>query len=350
MNRSFLFSIGIITLTLPILAVANSGGKTANGCTYSIINGKYLYTCAGEKISNTQSDQIVTSYSSVPVRENPEAAAPSRVVVEQKTVSSIDPNQGPQFDETMNRSQMEAYVNRVTKSSRATDKLIDATFFGIRANTFSNNKIASSGVGFGLTAGTNLDEFFAVELAYAFSKQDINLGLSNRGFDPNQNSTTTVKSGNDTSLTNHLISTEIQAHLTDVTKKLRPYLGAGFGWRISKLKEKANSSSNNNNSFGGVMMNQSQNLGVLKQSSFGALASAGAKFRASKVMTLQVGFQYFIPVVRQSALLETETTNSNGQGLNNGFSLAPPSRLAEGDSNVTSASQYQIFGGLLFSF
>ena len=77
----------LVTL-FPLAALAAStSGRTADGCSYRVINGQYLTDCAKAKDTVAQvaaapaEDSTVTNYGAVPVRSNPDANAPSVQVI-----------------------------------------------------------------------------------------------------------------------------------------------------------------------------------------------------------------------------------------------------------------------------
>jgi opacity protein-like surface antigen len=145
-------------------------------------------------------------------------------------------------------------------------------------------------------------------------------------------SATAPRSGTDSTLSSNLFRGEVLAHLTDSVKRLRPYLGAGLGWRSAKLQENAASTL-----YGG-----SQAGGSLHQNAFGALASAGTKLRIAKSVSLSFAFDYYLPLARQDARLEQPITAANA--------ASPTSKLSSSDSFLTGSSQYQILGGVQYAF
>jgi opacity protein-like surface antigen len=322
--RNNIIHIGLLLLASP--AMAEVAGKTADGCSYRVINGQYLTSC--EKKAVVQ-DQVVvasaapvaapvTSYDSVPVRQNPTAPVPSIQSTPQApstmNISIATPNQG---------QQTQSYRERREEQR---DAYLDATYVGggIGATTISATN-AGGATGIGLALGTNLDDFLGVEIAYSYTKQDTNLNLQSRGA---QSSVGTKISQNDSDLNSHLISAEVQAHLTDSFKRLRPYAGLGLGWKSSTLNEEA---------LPTMLFAQSTGGGSISQTSLGAVASAGTKFRLTQTLQLGIAFKYFLPLSRQNARL-AEASGSTG------------SRLNSSDAKLTGSSQHQFAGSLFYSF
>jgi outer membrane protein W len=355
--RGFLLPALAMTILFTAAALAESGGKTADGCSYKIINGQYLTSCPNPK-SRPNSDSrtaIVTqpaardsvrvnsgrpigSYGDVPVRHNPEAAAPElapqqpvNVNRNNRVSSAIELDSKPESSlEDLQDGKREAYKSR----------LLDQTYVGLTLGA-SNMKQSNSGstVGLGLNLGTNIDDHFGVELGYGYAKQNLSLGLASRGAMvdqfPNPNSTT----ASDSTLTSHLFTGEVQAHLTDPVKRLRPFLGAGLGWRSATLSE------NRSQQLVGQDLGyyQSTGGGSLRQSAFGGLASAGTKLRIAKAWNLGFAFRYFFPLARQESRIEQPVGGSAGQPTGE-------TKLSKGDDLLTGSSQYQVLGGVHYSF
>lgn len=298
-------------------------GKTANGCSYRIINGQYLTTCDEQKAAAPEQPQmaaaapaaapVVTSYDAVPVRQNfaaPQPAVnaqpePARPAIPVQTSAIVVPQS--------------TYQERRQEQR---DQFVDATYVGgaIGSSTITESNAGSS-TGFGVALGTNLDDFLGIELGYAYTNQDQNLGLAARAGSPQ------APGASDASLRSHLISAEIQAHLTDIFKRLRPYAGLGLAWKSSTLEEEAQPA-----------LYPSYGLpnakgGSIEQTSLGAIASAGTKFRLTQTLQLGVAFRYFLPLSRQAARLSEGGT-----------------RLTQADARLTGSSQHQFSGGLFYAF
>ncbi len=346
--RGFLF----LALAISVPAHADGlSGKTADGCSYKIINGQYLTSCPGKGASEptpvaqdtviVNSGRPVGSYGDVPMRRNSAAAAPS---MQQPRIMEARPASAPVSSIT---SSIEAEGQGGSaiedeRRERLKNKLLDKTYVGAILGA-SNMKSSNSGsaVGMGLNLGTNIDDHFGVELGWSYAKQNLRLGLASRGGNVDQSAN--PSSSNDAALTSHLFTGELQAHLTDPLKRLRPYLGAGIGWRTAKLSETpqapVNSDVPNYGATGG---------GSLHQSAFGGLVSAGSKLRLSKSFNLGFAFRYFFPLLRQSAKIEQPSSPSypgdNGENQNG------ETKLSKGDDALTGSSQYQVVGGLQYAF
>lgn len=353
-GHTFLLLLSGLTLLFSLSALAaDSSGRTADGCTYKVINGQYLTSCPkrGEALAARDSVHTVaaapapvTSYDSIPIHRNYAASSPSLPpqqpsVSYAPAVSSIErDNAVSDFDarEDLHRAHLHA-------------KLVDQTYVGVQLGA-SNMKESNAGsaTGFGLELGTNVDDTFGFEFGYSYSKQDLSLGLASRSSaDPgttsasaintgdgsvNPSSSTTAATGADSTLSSNLLRGEVLAHLTDSVKRLRPYVGAGLGWRTATLQENASSSIYGNSLAGGS----------LHQTSLGGIASAGTKLRVAKSVSLSFAFDYFLPIARQDARLEQPVASTNG--------TASTSKLSSTDNVLTGSSQYQILGGVQYAF
>jgi hypothetical protein len=309
---------------LPAFASASDlSGKTADGCTYRIINGQYLTSCA-DKSSAAQGSQDevstvaarpVGSYGSVPVRSNPNAPVPTPAPVVREWKAAP-----PTIQSSIERDELEEPKR----------KPLERTYLGVTvgATTIAESN-AGATTGFGLNIGTTFDEHYGAELGYGYVSQDLFLDLDSRGqgqvdpLDPRQT--------NDAVLKSHLITAEVQGCFTNSRSRLRPFLGLGLGWKSSSLEEKT----------GPLYEPSYQKLDAsLNQTSLGGLGSAGAKLRLGKAILVGVAFKYFLPFMRQKARLSDETPV-----------LTPaPARLTDADSALTGSSQYQLSGGLNYAF
>ena len=345
-------SLIILSFTaLPALAQGATSGRTADGCTYKILNGQYLTDCskkdapaaAPAAISaestpapTTSAPSFVTSYGDVPVRNNPLAPSPSVQTV--TTVSAA-----PAAPSTMNVTLAPPSQNTLvvdledSRHRRRVDKLIEQPYVGVLvgATTISaSNKGASTGLG--VNVGTLLDEHFGVELGYNYARQGLNLGLDQRGSEPGAGVLNAYRTREDANLKAHLLSLEAQGYLTGALRRFRPFLGLGLGWKSSTLSEVA---TQDQRSFG-----YSQGTSSLTQTSVGGLGTAGAKLRVGKDLAVAFSFRYFFPFARQSARLE--------QPAYYGIPGDNPevARITKADDGLTGSSQYQISGGLQYSF
>ncbi len=265
----FLLSI-TVTLLFTLSAIADdTGGRTADGCTYKVINGQYLTSCPSRgsmpsrRAAPMVRDQVhtansapVTDYGAVPMRYNSAAAAPS-LRPQQHTFAANQPV--PSKD-------MEAASAQSGDRDTFKPYLVDQTYVGLNAGSSSMSQSnAGSAFAFGLVLGTNLDETFGIELGYSYANQNLNLGLAGQGAstDPTLTGTGGVPgfsgTSTDSALSSNLFTAEMKANLTDPSKRLRPYLGAGLGWRSATLTE--NVDPTNNLSGGSLHQNALLGLG-----------------------------------------------------------------------------------------
>ncbi len=318
----------VATLTLPSSGFAIEG-KTADGCTYKVINGQYLTQCPEKGNENTtyvapKATDTVTSYSSVPIRSN--SAAP---------IPSVQTAPAPVLNVAIETPSQQKQISESYETTRKMerDQREDSTYFGILVGSSS---IKNSAGAFGLSGslGTSIDDHFGVELGYSYSGQGLNLGLASRGGNGGNGDEPLAPTSNkdDVSFRSHMFSGEVQGHLTDTMKRLRPYLGLGLGYRMNSLNEKSTTDYYSGTTLSG---------GSLSQSSFGGLASAGAKLRISKTIQLGLMFRYFFPLATQDPKVENGGSNLLG---------ASNTRLRNDDSLLTEGSQTQIQGGIQVNF
>jgi outer membrane protein W len=305
-------------------------GKTADGCTYKVINGQYLTQCPSTPtVTATASNNTyvapqqvdrVSNYDSVPMRSNPSAPVPSVQTVKAPVmdVAIETPSQGEQISES-----------REIVRKKAAVELLDTTYAGLSLGS-SSMKNSTSAFGLMANLGTFLDENFGFELGYSYSGQGLKLGLENRGSNGQSNFGNTPSKTDDVSLKTHLITGELQGHFTETFRRLRPYLGLGLGYRMASIKERSTTDYLGGGSTGG---------GSLSQNTFGGLASVGAKLRIDRSIYFTFSFRYFFPIASQAPQIES--------GSN---SFASPTRLRAEDSLFTEGSQSQLLGGLLLNF
>ena len=357
----------VFTLILaPMPAMAKTiSGKTADGCSYQIVNGKYITNCpaknlgSSDSVSNTASaptaSPTITSYGAVPVRANNNALRPSVESVTYTNTVSPQVNQAPTMIvpiSTPDQGRMVPQESYAERKIERQDKFLNSTYAGASLGSANiNSNGGGSSLGFGLQTGTNIDEFFGVEISYSYSKHDTFLNLQNRGAtNPFPNSQLSnngfATSASDSTLKTHLITADVLAHLTDTDKRLRPYLGLGLGFQSSKLEE---------NSSVPLAMNPgaSNVAGSLSQSSFGISTSGGTKFRITDSIQFAAALKYFFPVFRNSAKFDQSpglapaSVSADGTTTD---STSVGSKLDSGDSRMTGSAQYQISGGLQYVF
>lgn len=334
--------LALPVLFLLLISPASSfAGQTSNGCSYKVINGEYHYDCKNAPApaapapapatpipSQRVTDTPITSYSAAPMAAPSERAVPSANIPTMNI--SIAP---PVQNQTINTTESSS-SSANTSQQNYRDEFLDATYVGVMVggSTISGAN-AGSALGAGLTVGTNLDEYLGIEIAYAYTKQDLYLNLAARGAATTMSPYGSTFQTNDSAVNAHLLSAEIQFHLTDSFKRLRPYAGLGLGWKQSTLSEKNSAPSNNYNGYNYGMNSVTQESGTLSQSSIGALASLGTKFRFSKNLQGLIAMRYFLPVSSQAATRSGAVNHFNS-----------------GDSDITSSSLYQIVGGVQYAF
>lgn len=329
-----------LAILLTSSAFAEVSGKTADGCTYRIINGKYLTDCSTKE--KTASDQIsekaaspenapqinrpVMSYDSVPVRENGNAPqsyfATSNSGASTLSIPVSRPSQGALVIDR--EEKLSGAILTEAPEKIRSYKFREKTYLGFGVGSASiKQSTAGSSTGLGLELGTNLDELIGVELAYSYVKQGLKLGLAQDDLSP---------TASDATLSSNLFAAEVHFHLTETSSRLRPFAGGGLGLKLSTLEEK-------NTSLYSQAYGSSQPAS-LSQQSIGATVTAGAKLRISRKLDLVGKFNYFAPIIRQSARLD-EANDPYQEST---------TRLTQEDSAFTGSSQYQIVGGLHYIF
>lgn len=314
-----LYLLVILFSALASWAAIAATGKTADGCTYKIINGKYLTSCPSEdneeeapakasaEAPNAPATPSVTDYGDVPMRKHDSAKAPK--------LPPMQPGKAAREERAIERSS----YSKENYEEPETD-FASRVYLGLGLGATNNiSAKAGSTTGLGVNVGMDLDDIFGIELGYSYAKQSLRLGLENR----NGGSSSYFLGSDDSSLSSHLLTGELQAHLSDPSHSFRPYIGGGLGWRSSNLEEK---------SYGYVSGNS------LHQSSLGGLGSLGTTFRVNHNVQVGVSFRYFFPIFRQTAELK------------NSFSSNLPSRLKTTDDSLTGSSQSQIFAGVRYWF
>ena len=290
-----------------------STGQTANGCNYSVINGKYLYDCSNttkpsaSPPSPSKATPVVESYSSIPVMHNSTASPVTNPAALEKT---LEPKK---LSSNSSSASLDA-----ARGAEESSPFTSQSYFGFLAgSTGLNASGAGKSTGLGLTLGSNLDDYVGLELNYSYTTQDLNLDLANRSTIPGSN-----VPGTDSSLNAHLLSAEVQLHATDLSSRARPYVSAGIGWKRSSLEDLGQ---------GGFAGNAAIAGSKVSQSSFGSTAAVGTKIRVSESFQGVIDFRYFLPII-------------------NGAATVAPGRLTEADSPLTKSSLYQFQLGVLYHF
>lgn len=334
-NALFIFSVTLIYLA-PTFA---EDGKTANGCTYKVVQGKYVADCSARTAPNSWATQavatragaasapmaapqstrppgpIVESYSNVPVageRAAPRSSAPTVAVpmelVHQGRVLPLEENSREELP---------------PRARAARTK--DGTYIGATLGSVAlNDPHVDAGAGLGLTLGTNLDEFFGTELSYSYTEMSGSLGLNRR-----QGIFLANDASSDIQVRSHWVSAEVLAHITDETYRLRPYGGLGLGWKNTSMKDTRGSGLSR--SF----------ANTLSQNSVGISSSVGAKLRVSHDVQIGLAGKFFIPVWRQDPDLQSQSLKT--PNTDNGA-------LAESDRSVTGASVWSVLGTVQYLF
>lgn len=328
LQRIFLASLVLVS------AAANAElvrGNTANGCSYQVINGEYRYNCdakapqglapAGQVVAD-QTTSVAAANTAVPevTPPQPQVMPVTIVPVQNQNERVLGEGRARPVHSRNSYSSIEAEAPEAASPA-------DKVYVGAQLGNTTVTKAQNGSTGISLNLGTDIDDFWGIEIDYSYAKQDMLMGLANR--QGAGTISTTSKAKNDSTLSTHLISAEAQWHLTESGRRLRPFAGGGLGFRFAKLAEDLPYSYTGYQSSPYTVSRDAE----LKQTSFGAVTSAGVKFQVSDSVQLAGIFRYFLPLSRQDAVVSSES-----------------SRLNQGDSDFTGSSQYQLSAGLLVFF
>lgn len=330
----------ITTIALVIGAHAELvTGATANGCSYEVINGEYMYKCPSkvstETPAKTPAATAATAAATTPSatsqtaasQANTQTATPavtpkaesapvtdySQVKFSGNTSPSMEDHQT--FTAPTDQSKKFESTNAIEEDApKANDGLYGKLFIGSSAVTQANSSTTT--LGFGI--GTDIDEQFGFDLSYAYGKQSMLLGLASRS---NNNSYANLKS--DSSLRTHLVSGEVNYFFNERSSRLRPYLSGGLSWRSAVIKEEVNTS---NSRLG--------SRAELSQQGWGPILGAGVRLEIKDNLRLFGAFRYYLPLTNNDSTISTTSSTA----------------LRAEDDNLTSSSQYQFVIGTQILF
>lgn len=360
------YKIALLLLSLSPISLLAAAGRTADGCTYKVINGQYLTDCsqradeikvrapapeeASETVVTTEASRPVpTSYDEVPVREkttsNELRSTPSAPAIMPVPVSQ------PQNYNQEKTPREKAITAAVVKNSDVDLDDIgdnidfgfgDQIYFGAMAGSTSfKDSPSGSTLGLSLGVGSNIDRNFSVELGYSYAKQGLNLGLASRkggAINPYPVGSG-VYSPNDASLSSNLLSLDFQWNFLGIANSFRPFFGFGLGWKSSTLQEIRSSQ----NMYSFSPNNAPVEEASLKQNSFGAIFSGGLKYRVNRNFLVVGSYRYFAPFARSAVAI-----NNPNQYFS--YNPAQGSSLGLGDAALAGSAQQQLMGGVQFLF
>ena len=329
MNARFTNIFAILAILTPATNLfAEGAGRTANGCSYSVVNGQYFSKCPpGQGLSTATRSELVAANSApaAGIAKSTPTSAPAQVVSptlprDASDVSVVDANYSS--------------VNSTTASARSSGgdyKPFYMQGFVGRSKAIMDSALASHGYSLGISAGTYLNDHIGAELGYDYANADTLLGLEKRSNGQIQSPLAAVgplgSSANalleDSTLANHLVHLDIHFYLTDLEALFRPYAGLGAGYRIAYLDENL---PNGTRGSGGAS---------LSQSSFGANLTAGLKVNVSESVHLAASLRYFLPVVNSDPEFQRGSTL-------NYFNMQ--------DTNLTTAPLRQITASAAYVF
>lgn len=332
--RMFINGLPLVAMAalFPVTSLANapsSQGKTANGCTYKIINGEYYVNCpdkvntrsAGPSRSPANPDAPTVATPSYP------SAAPGTLAPNTQTTSdynAIATKPGKEM-ESPSLPKSAASVPVVDPQFPGDPQGVvqagDPAQFGNfvyggvvlgRSNFIDTDNLEGASTGFGVEFGTNVTEHIGLALGYSFQQTELFLGLEDRSggavltpFTKAKNKpvgqvTNVPLTNEDSTLTAHIISAETQLHLTRAKALFRPFAALGIGYKVSTLEEDfpAGTDGASNSS--------------MKQNSFGMTAGVGSKYKISDNFQLGAAFRFFIPVASTEPLWSTKPRRPEG--------------------------------------
>lgn len=311
-------------------------GTTANGCSYQVINGEYRYNCPTN--AKTPIEPIATTPAPAPTAtpqvQNIQTTAPQIM-----PVAIEAPQDQSQRVLGENSRRVHTIESENTFEAKPNNSKADSLYASAAIGSNTMTQASSNSTAFGIGLGTDLDDFLGLEIGYSYSKQDMQMGLANRPGPAVPSNP--YGSSTDSYLSSHLISAEVQYHLTELGHRLRPFVGGGLAWRSSTLAEDLSyqNSYQNNYAYGNTATSAMNQNGQLNQKSLGALASLGAKLRISDTVQIVGSFRYFLPLSRQDAVITSDANRSNSG-----------THLLANDKDLTGSSQYQLLAGVQLFF
>lgn len=358
--------LGTLGLTAAVLGAANSAlaqstGKTANGCSYEVINGKYFYNCptggaeaaAGGAVASTTSGTASAAAAAAPIGSYPQEQKQPLEVIS----PSLPRDPG---DVKLMHGKSVSTIDHDKKESDS--NFGETTYAGVSlgaTNFLGNDTLKSSATAYGVQLGTNVSDYFGLELGYSYAKTELFLGLEQRsggrvvtprtrnaGYDANPSLENV-----DSALTAHVINAEGQFFLTHARSRFRPFGGLGLAYKSASLKE--------NFPVGTTGASNSS----LEQTAFGATAAVGAKFRISDSFQVAAAFRFLIPISTSDPEWGAQPTppRAPGPGSNGAAATDPDAdaryynsrsqNLFQGpDSKLTSSALSQLFGTVQYIF
>ena len=373
-------ALALLIVLYPTRGATQSSGKTANGCTYEVVNGKYYYNCPEAKAADVAAPASAAPATvAVAIAEAPPAAAqaisapnssyyPQEPKGPAEVVSPTLPRNSREY------STLRGKANPFPVDPRAEDgpeaSFGEMTYAGISlgsTNFLNTETLKGATTAYGVQVGTNVNEYLGIELGYSYAKTEAYLGLEQRSngrvvtpFTRARQASAAGQAGDpnpplenvDTTLTAHLINMEGQFHLTKAKARFRPYAGVGLGYKASNLQENFP-----------VGTTGAANASVA-QGSLGATAGIGAKFRVSESIQVAAAFRFFIPVSTSEPEWSTQPTppRSAGPGAAANAQGGDPSAAAQynnsraqnlyqgSDTKLTSSALSQIAATVQYIF
>lgn len=314
----------------------SSSGKTANGCTYQVINGQYVANCPA---SSEQEEMVDVEGNPTP----PPSNIPAPKEAPQQVVSPSLPRSAAGV--TVLRSESEFAEGNYDSSAPkfylgaglGTAFLTDAE--RLRGNTMA----------FGLQIGADLNDVLGLEFGYSYQSQDLFLGLESRANgqvitpqNQTQNRGTSVAptSNIDSTLRAHVFALESQFHLTERASTFRPFAGVGLAIKQASLVENFPSGTSG------------ETGSSVSQTSFSLAASVGAKVRLAENLQIVGLLRLLLPITSSTPSWDVSTTSNSQRGANPSL-LAPTPRqnlFRTDDTRFTSASLAQILLAVQYVF
>lgn len=362
MNRTqILVSAGLIGLFLTETAMgAASQGRTANGCDYQIVNGKYFVNCPevakAPQISQVEASAAAAAGTPVgndvpkvdPDRFQATASAPGQEFESKslpKDPSSVKLlNGAPAGNDAVPATIARPKDERRKNSSDFMDSIYAGAAFG-RSSFTGIEGMDNDAFGLGVELGANLNDYFGIAFGYTYQKIDLFLGLEQRSQggvvtpftqaqnQPNGTFSRVPKNNDDSALNAHMVYAETQLYFTESAASFRPFIGAGVAFKISTLEE----------DFPAGTTGASD--AFVKQTAFGLTGSLGAKHQLTDNFTLGASLRLFIPIDNREPLWGNRPQRGFNQNPATPQNLFNNSDLELTESGI---AQIQLMGQFLF--
>lgn len=336
---TYFFSPQFIVATLAMLlaAVSSQAGTTANGCTYQVINGKYVYSCASSETDSSASAPAAVAPAPQPTGTYPNAQ-------KGMPTTSVASDTLPVGGTVMVLEKEATGEHRRHSGNVPGSQLYLGGGLGGSNFRFGEGN-ATGGTAFALQLGGNASENIGIELGYSYQSIGLYMGLDRRAggtiITPGSRNTGLVtttpqqqSSYTDASMSAHLLTLEAQFLFTDTEAVIRPFVGGGFAYKYSRLQEDFPAGTIGNSG------------GSIEQNAFGMTATAGLKGRLGKNFQLAGVYRFLFPISTGDPVYNTKNYAPVGAP----GSAVAPNLFNNGDTRFTSAGLGQIVFTAIYLF